>query len=203
MKNQLLRKGIATILLVFLIAFFSTMFVSCGSSKKHKEKEKTEQIATTNLDSSSVLKSKNTSRENQEVTNNTDTRIDELEVDVKNGDSLEITSYDKNGNVKESWKFKGSGSAKKKSTSKKETHNSKKEIKSKTELTKKKNFQGRTYAKKASLKKAKEKENKGSVFCTYLFWIILIIIIVILWRLNKRFKWLFWLSNVFSKFFVM
>lgn len=203
MKNQLLRKGIATILLVFLIAFFSTMFVSCGSMKKHKEKEKTEQIATTNLDSSSVLKSKNSTKENQEVTNNTDTRIDELEVDVKNGDSLEITSYDKNGNVKESWKFKGSGSAKKKSTSKKETHNSKKEIKSKTELTKKKIFQGRTYAKKASLKKAKEKENKGSVFCTYLFWIILIIIIVILWYLNKRFKWLFWLSNVFSKFFGM
>ena len=47
------RKALAALLFIFLMVFFSGMFVGCGSSKKHKEKESYENTVKTEIDSSS------------------------------------------------------------------------------------------------------------------------------------------------------
>ena len=179
------------------------MFVGCGSSKKHKEKESYENTVKTEIDSSSSSSVKTDDKVNEESKVSEESSEEVLDVEVKAGEELEITNYDSKGNKTGSTKYSGSGKAKKSKSNKKTESNFKKEAESKTESKGKKDFSGRSHAEKSGDKLIVDKQQKGFSFCTYLFWIILLIVAIALWYLNKRFKWVFWLSNLFTKFFGM
>ena len=197
------RKALAALLFIFLMVFFSGMFVGCGSSKKHKEKESYENTVKTEIDSSSSISIKTDDKVKEENKVSEELSEEVLDVELKDGEELEITNYDSQGNKTGSTKYSGSGKAKKSKSNKKTESNFKKEAESKTESKGKKDFSGRTHAKKSGDKLIVDKQQKGFSFCTYLFWIILLIVTIALWYLNKRFKWVFWLSNLFTKFFGM
>lgn len=197
------RKALAALLFIFLMVFFSGMFVSCGSSKKHKEKESFDNKQKTEITTSESISSKTDDKSKQESKVSEETNEECIEVDLKDGEELEITNFDSQGNKTGSQKFSGSGKAKKSKSNKKTEANFKKEAESKAEFKGEKDFSGRSYAEQSGDKLILDKQQKGFSFCTYLFWIILLLLIVILWYLNKRFKWLFWLSNLFTKYFGM
>ena len=197
------RKALAALLFIFLIVFFSGMFVGCGSSKKHKEKESYENTVKTEIDSSSSISIKTDDKVSEENKVSEELSEEVLDVELKDGEELEITNYDSKGNKTGSTKYSGSGKAKKSKSNKKTESNFKKEAESKTESKGKKDFSGRSHAEKSGDKLIVDKQQKGFSFCTYLFWIILLIVAIALWYLNKRFKWVFWLSNLFTKFFGM
>lgn len=197
------RKALAALLFIFLMVFFSGMFVGCGSSKKHKEKESFENKQKTEITTSESISSKTDDKSKQESKVSEETNEECIEVELKDGEELEITNFDSQGNKTGSQKFSGSGKAKKSKSNKKTEANFKKEAESKAEFKGEKDFSGRSYAEKSGDKLILDKQQKGFSFCTYLFWIILLLLIVILWYLNKRFKWLFWLSNLFTKYFGM
>lgn len=197
------RKSLAALLFIFLMVFFSGMFVGCGSSKKHKEKESFDNKQKTEITTSESISSKTDDKLKQETKVSEETNEECIEVELKDGEELEITNFDSQGNKTGSQKFSGSGKAKKSKSNKKTESNFKKEAESKAEFKDEKDFSGRSYAEQSGDKLILDKQKKGSSFCTYLFWIILLLLIVILWYLNKRFKWLFWLSNLFTKYFGM
>lgn len=197
------RKALAALLFIFLMVFFSGMFVGCGSSKKHKEKESFDNKQKTEITTSESISSKTDDKLKQESKVSEETNEECIEIELKDGEELEITNFDSQGNKTGSQKFSGSGKAKKSKSNKKTESNFKKESESKAEFKGKKDFSGRSYAEQSGDKLILDKQQKGFSFCTYLFWIILLLLIVILWYLNKRFKWLFWLSNLFTKYFGM
>ena len=197
------RKALAALLFIFLMVFFSGMFVGCGSSKKHKEKESFENKQKTEITTSESISSKTDDKSKQESKVSEETNEECIEVELKDGEELEITNFDSQGNKTGSQKFSGSGKAKKSKSNKKTEANFKKEAESKAEFKGEKDFSGRSYAEKSGDKLILDKQQKGFSFCTYLFWIILLLLIVILCYLNKRFKLFFWLSNLFSLFFCM
>lgn len=197
------RKALAAALFIFLMIFFSGMFVGCGSSKKHKEKESYESSVSVKKDTSvkSNLSTEEKVKEESKISEETSEEC--LEVEVKDGEELEITNFDANGNKTGSQKFSGSGKAKKSKSNKKSESNIEKESHSKTDASSQLDSSTRTNASTASKKAIVDKDKKGFSFCTWLFWIILLLIAVLLWYLNKRFKLLFWLSNLFTKYFGM
>lgn len=197
------RKALAALLFIFLMVFFSGMFVSCGSSKKHKEKESFDNKQKTEITTSESISSKTDDKSKQESKVSEETNEECIEVELKDGEELEITNFDSQGNKTGSQKFSGSGKAKKSKSNKKTEANFKKEAESKAEFKGEKDFSGRSYAEQSGDKLILDKQQKGFSFCTYLFWIILLLLIVILWYLNKRFKLFFWLSNLFTKYFGM
>lgn len=197
------RKALAALLFIFLMVFFSGMFVGCGSSKKHKEKESFENKQTTEVTTSESISTKSDDKLKQESKVSEETNEECIEVELKDGEELEITNFDSQGNKTGSTKYSGSGKAKKSKSNKKTESNFKKEAESKTESKGKKDFSGRSHAEQSGDKLTVDKQQKGFSFCTYLFWIILLIVAIALWYLNKRFKWVFWLSNLFTKFFGM
>lgn len=203
MQKVNFRRVVAAALFIFLMIFFSGMFISCGSSKKHKEKESYENTVKTEIDSSSSSSVKTDDKVKEENKVSEELSEEILDVELKDGEELEITNYDSQGNKTGSTKYSGSGKAKKSKSNKKTESNFKKEAESKTESKGKKDFSGRSYAEKSGDKLIVDKQQKGFSFCTYLFWIILLIVAIALWYLNKRFKWVFWLSNLFTKFFGM
>lgn len=197
------RKALAALLFIFLMVFFSGMFVGCGSSKKHKEKESFENKQTTEVTTSESISTKSDDKLKQESKVSEETNEECIEVELKDGEELEITNFDSQGNKTGSTKYSGSGKAKKSKSNKKTESNFKKEAESKTESKGKKDFSGRSHVEKSGEKLTVDKQQKGFSFCTYLFCIILLFVAIALWYLNKRFKWLFWLSNLFTKYFGM
>lgn len=197
------RKALAALLFIFLMVFFSGMFVGCGSSKKHKEKESFDNKQKTEITTSESISTKTDDKLKQESKVSEETNEECIEVELKDGEELEITNFDSQGNKTGSQKFSGSGKAKKSKSNKKTESNFKKEAESKAEFKGEKDFSGRSYAEQSGDKLILDKQQKGFSFCTYLFWIILLIVAIALWYLNKRFKWLFWLSNLFTKYFGM
>lgn len=197
------RKAFAALLFIFLMVFFSGMFVGCGSSKKHKEKESFDNKQKTEVTTSESNSTKTDDKLKQESKVSEETNEECIEVELKDGEELEITNFDSQGNKTGSQKFSVSGKAKKSKSNKKTESNFKKEAESKAEFKGEKDFSGRSYAEQSGNKLILDKQQKGFSFCTYLFWIILLLLIVILWYLNKRFKWFFWLSNLFTKYFGM
>jgi hypothetical protein len=190
MKKINYRKVFAALLFIFLMMFFSVMFVACGSSKKHIEKESNQTAITIKKDTS--VKTKVATQEKVNEASKVSEEVSEeiLEVDVKAGEELEITTFDASGNKTGSTKYSGSGKAKKSKSNKKTETNIQKESHSKTEASSQLQSSTRTQATKASKKVLVDKEKKGISFCTYLFWFILLIIGFLLWYLNKRFKWI-------------
>ena len=197
------RKALAALLFIFLMVFFSGMFVGCGSSKKHKEKESFDNKQKTEITTSESISTKTDDKLKQESKVSEETNEECIEVELKDGEELEITNFDSQGNKTGSQKFSGSGKAKKSKSNKKTESNFKKEAESKAEFKGEKDFSGRSYAEQSGDKLILDKQQKGFSFCTYLFWIILLIVAIALWYLNKRFKLFFWLSNLFTKYFGM
>ena len=203
-KNPMLKLMLQAVLFWAVIVFSFSLLLGCGSSKKHKEKESYENTVKTEIDSSSSSSVKTDDKVKEENKVSEELSEEVLDVELKDGEELEITNYDSQGNKTGSTKYSGSGKAKKSKSNKKTESNFKKEAESKTESKGKKDFSGRSHAEKSGDKLIVDNQQKGFSFCTYLFWIILLIIVAIaLWYLNKRFKWVFWLSNLFTKFFGM
>ena len=202
-KNPMLKLMLQAVLFWAVIVFSFSLLLGCGSSKKHKEKESYENTVKTEIDSSSSSSVKTDDKVKEENKVSEELSEEVLDVEVKDGEELEITNYDSKGNKTGSTKYSGSGKAKKSKSNKKTESNFKKEAESKTESKGKKDFSGRSHAEKSGDKLIVDKQQKGFSFCTYLFWIILLIVVIALWYLNKRFKWVFWLSNLFTKFFGM
>lgn len=198
-KNPMFKLMIQTFLFWLFVAFIFNLFISCGSTKKHKEKEITESSVATKTDVSQDVKIK-TEDKSKEQTKVSEEATDEcLEVKVKDGEELEITNFDANGNKTGSTKFSGSGVAKKSKGSKKTETNTIKETNIKTDVSAQLDVSTRTDASKASKKATVKVDKKGFSFCAYLFCIVLVIIVLTLWYLNKRFKWVFKLINLFNK----
>ena len=185
------------------MVFFSGMFVGCGSSKKHKEKESYESSISIKKDTSAKTSLSTEEKVKEEFKVSEETSEECLEVDLKDGEELEITNFDANGNKIGSQKFSGSGKAKKSKSNKKTETKTEKESHSKTDASSQLDLSSRTNASTASKKVIVDKDKKGISFCAWLFWIILLLIAILLWYLNKRFKLLFWLSNLFTKYFGM
>lgn len=203
MQKVNFRRVVAAALFIFLMIFFSGMFISCGSSKKHKEKESYENTQKSKIDSSAKSAIKTEEKVNEENKVSEESSEEVFDVEVKDGEELEITNYDSKGNKTGSTKYSGSGKAKKSKANKKIDSNFKKETNSKTDASSQSDLSKRTDASQKGKKVTVDTENKGLFFCSYLFWIILLIVAIALWYLNKRFKWVFWLSNLFTKFFGM
>ena len=193
------RRIFAAVMFLFLMLFFSVMFVGCSASKKHKEEEKTKVEVSTKVDSSSTVSVKSEEKVTEENKTVESVKEKTLEIEVKNGEELEVTNYDAKGNKTGSTTYKGSGKAKETISDKKTESKQTKESQLKTDSKSKTDLSKRAYAKAKGKKLVSEKENKGFSFFDYLFWIILLIVLSILYYLNKRFKWIGsiinWLNN--------
>jgi uncharacterized membrane protein len=190
MKN-FIRKSVALLLFPFLILLFSGMFLSCASSKKHKQKTKTETTTETKKDSIATTVIDATVKATEQ-SKTIEQSIEEcFEVAVTDGEELEIINFDANGNKTGSTKYKGSGNFKTAKAKKSKEISNEKESLSTTNTNSKTELLERIKQSKKEKEVVVNKEKKGISFCTYLFCIILLIIAVVLWYLNKRFKWIF------------
>ena len=86
------RKALSALLFIFLMIFFSGMFVGCGSSKKHKEKESYENTVKTEIDSSSSSSVKTDDKVKEENKVSEELSEEVLDVELKDGEELEITN---------------------------------------------------------------------------------------------------------------
>ena len=190
-----------TVLFWAVIVFSFSLLLGCGSSKKHKEKESYENTVKTEIDSSSSSSVKTDDKVKEENKVSEELSEEVLDVELKDGEELEITNYDSKGNKTGSTKYSGSGVAKKTTGTKKTQTSAIKETNTKTDSSAQLASSTRTYASEASKKAIVKVDKKGFSFCVYLFWIGLVIIALVLWYLNKRFSWVFKLTNLFKKQF--
>lgn len=190
------------VIVLFLVAIFSFIFSSCSTVKKNQEVEKTEIKQDHNVDSISLKKAETNLETKKNVAEENEVEEIEMEIVVENGDSLEIINYDASGKKTSSKKYKGAGKIKSKKSKSKYKSIQKIKEKSKTKHNLLIKVNKRTHARYANKKAILTKEKKFSFFNNYWFW-ILVLIAIVLWYLNKRFKLFFWLSNIFSKFFGM
>ncbi len=181
--------GIKVILILFLLSVLFFPLASCSSLKKSKQTSTTEIKTETSLDSSSVENKVEEIKTSEETKQSEQTVETTEEIEVANGQELEVTSYDSKGNVTGSKKYKGSGKSKSTTKNKKTDSKSKKESQSKTDLKLETDLSKHTNAKSKVSKANLNKQRNGSIFSSWLFWLIVAIVIGILY-LNKRFKWL-------------
>lgn len=198
MKN-FIRKSVALLLFLFLILLFSGMFLSCASSKKHKQKTKTETTTETKKDSIVTTVVDATVKETEQ-SKTTEQSIEECsEVVVTDGEELEITNFDANGNKTGSTKYKGSGSFKKSKANKNKEISNQKESVSTTNTNSKTELLEHIKQSKKEKEVVVNKETKGLSFWTYFYWILFLIIAIALWYINKRFNLIGWLIDLIKK----
>lgn len=200
-KNPMFKLFAQAILYWLFVAFVISLFISCGSTQKHKEKESSEKSSATTTAISESLSIKVLDQTKQETKVLEEAAEESLEIEVKDGQELEITNFDAHGNKTGSTKYSGSGVAKKTTGTKKTQTSAIKETNTKTDSSAQLASSTRTYASEASKKAIVKVDKKGFSFCVYLFWIGLVIIALVLWYLNKRFSWVFKLTNLFKKQF--
>lgn len=200
MKNiKFMRTVSRACLLLFILAMF-LLFVSCGATK-HKETKKEEtKIELSENDKSKNENSKDTISKkevdhNKELTSKTKAVVYE----GKKGDSLIVTEENLVTGEKKKTTYHGSG--KLSETTKDEA--SKENIKSSEEntgksISKSENENNSKF--KASGSSSETIKDKKTSYC-WLWLIILLIVAALVWYLNKRFKWLFWLSNYVTGIF--
>lgn len=131
--------------------------------------------------------------------------IQSYEAKVQDGKEVSVEEYDKDGNLIKKTVFKGDGEVKTstgstiknetktKETEQKNTESTSSEV-NKNESIKVDSVASGNVKKKESGSDFKRStdlvvERKGFSFLDYAFWIILVIVVVILFYLNKRFKW--------------
>ncbi|AGN89419.1 hypothetical protein [Flavobacterium psychrophilum] len=182
MKN--LKKITVILLLAAFLFLLVIPFTGCSSMKKHKEKESVKVDLNKESDSSAFVKTKIEELKKEQAKETEESCEEATEIQVKDGDSLEVTNYDSSGKKTGSKKYKGSGSIKntlsKKKNEKLLNINTKTKIdsKSKTEISK------CTNSKIEASRVSVNKEKKGFSFWSYLW----LLIIVVLLYLNKRFR---------------
>ena len=190
--------GIKIIVVLFLLSVLFFPLASCSSLKKSKQKSKTEVKSEIKIDSSAT---ENKVEETKiiEETKATEKVVEETnEIEVSDGQELEVTNYDANGKKTGSTKYKGSGKSKKTTSTKNTDATSKKESQSKTDSKLEIDLSKHNSAKSKVSEANLNKEKKGSIFSSCLFWLFLIVISVLLY-LNKRFKWLLSIINYLKK----
>lgn len=166
------------------------MFIitSCSSTKKQKDIDKTKTEKSTKVDSSASSIKKIEENKTSEVNSEVNSVEETNKIDLKNGESITITEFDAKGNIKSKKKYEGSGSIENKKSAKKETSKQISNTKTKAVDKSKLDYSKRTDASTKAIKKAVTIKKKGLSFFDYLFWIILVIIAIIIYYLNKRFK---------------
>lgn len=168
-----------------LVILLLTSIIGCRSVKKTSSSSTLKSTVTKSVDSLSISELKTKEKSTEQIKLNEQSFDESLQIDLKNGDSLEIINYDGQGKVLNSKKYKGSGTV---------HHNKTNKNTEKTTITEK---EGKTDSKsKVGLSKysgtttsastaSSFKEKKGFSFWSYLFFIIIILIIL---YLNYRFK---------------
>jgi len=173
--SKIISGAFLTIVLIFV---FAISFSSCSSVKKQKQSDSLKIENTASVDSSSqaAVKKEETKKESEEKKE--ESTSEGTEINLKPGDSLEVTNYDKDGKKTGSKKYKGSGSIKdfKESKKKQETKTS--------DVSKKTDSIGKTDVSKASTEKDSAESNsldvnkKGSSFMNQLLWLAILILLV-------------------------
>jgi hypothetical protein len=193
-----IKKAVAFILLVGMILLFF-MFLSCASSKKHKEKSKIETTIDTKKDSVSTTTIDATTKTTEQNKVNEQFAEECLAVEVAEGEELEIINFDANGIKTGSTKYKGSGKLKKSKVNKTTETSNEKETVSNSNTNSKTELLERIKQSKQEKSTVVDKETKGLSLWIYLYWIIFIILAIALWYLNKRFNVIGWLIDIFKK----
>jgi hypothetical protein len=194
-----IKKAVAFILLLGLILLFSGMFLSCASSKKHKEKSKIETTIDTKKDSVSTTTIDATTKTTEQNKVNEQFAEECLAVEVAEGEELEIINFDANGNKTGSTKYKGSGKLKKSKVNKTTATSNDKETVATTNTNSKTELLERIKQSKQEKSTVVDKETKGLSLWIYFYWIIFIIIAIALLYLNKRFNVIGWLIDLIKK----
>lgn len=173
--SKIITGAFLTIVLIFV---FAIAFSSCSSVKKQKQSDSLKIENTASVDSSSqaAVKKEETKKESEEKKE--ESTAEGTEINLKPGDSLEVTNYDKDGKKIGSKKYKGSGSIKdfKESKKKQETKTS--------DVFKKSDSIGQTDLSKASSDKVLADSNsldvnkKGASFMNQLLWLAILILLV-------------------------
>ena len=110
--------GIKFIAVLFLLSILFFPLASCSSLKKSTQKSTTEVKSEIKIDSS-VTENKVEETKIIEETKATEKVVEETnEIEVSDGQELEVTNYDANGNKTGSTKYKGSGKSKKTTSTK-------------------------------------------------------------------------------------
>lgn len=194
MLNKIIMKNLKTITAFLLLTAFIFLlmipFTGCSSIKKHKEKESVEVEMKKELDSSATTKTKTEQVKKVQVKETEEATEEATEIQVKDGESLEITNYDYLGRKTGYKTYKGSGSIKNTSGKKKTEKFLDNETKTKIDSESKIETSKRTDAKAKASKASAKKEKKGFSFWSYLWLFIIIVILTALYYLNKRFNFL-------------
>jgi len=188
-----------------ILLLFSLSYPSCSVKRIDKEKQRTESSAEKAIDSSvtsneitsinEFLNLQNSEKKNEIIFSSEETNDQSEEIILAAGDSLEIIHFDASGKRTGSKMYKGSGKITNKNTSKKEHH--RKDVTSETktdsiyqkELSKRNATKSRVKIKVSENQKSNSnnlvRETKG-----FSFWVYLLIFIIVIFLLNKHFKWL-------------
>ncbi|WP_298119348.1 hypothetical protein [Flavobacterium sp.] len=173
--SKIITGALLTIVLIFL---FAIAFSSCSSVKKQKQSDALKTENTTSVDSSSQAAVKKEETKKESEVKKEESTAEGTEINLKPGDSLEVTNYDQDGKKTGSKKYIGSGSIKdfKESKKKQET----KVI----DVSKKSDSIGKTDLSKASSDKVSLESNsldvnkKGASFMNQFLWLAIIILLV-------------------------
>lgn len=107
-----MKKFIAFVLLAVFTVLMGLMFTSCGTRKVAKEETKiVTKVKDTVAESSKKETTTETKKQVAEKTIEKETQK-EISAEVKDGETLQVDEFDKNGNHKGTTIFKGSGKAK-------------------------------------------------------------------------------------------
>lgn len=185
--SKIITGAFLTILLIFA---FAMTFSSCSSIKKQKQSESLKTEKSTSIDSSSQAAVKKEEDKKVAEEKKEESIYEGTEINLKPGDSLEVTNYDKDGKKTGSKKYKGSGSVKDYKESKKKQESKVSEVRKKSDSIGSLDVSKDTKDKSSGNSSFIDKNKKGFSFGDYIFWFLLIIAIIVLVYLNNRFKWI-------------
>jgi|GEM_PF-2835943 len=185
--SKIITGAFLTIALIFV---FAVTFSSCSSIKKQKQSESLKTEKSTSIDSSSQASVKKEEDKKVAEEKKEESISEGTEINLKPGDSLEVTNYDKDGKKTGSKKYKGSGSVKDYKESKKTQESKVSEVSKKSDSIGSIDLSKDTKDKSSGNSSSIDKNKKGFSFGDYIFWFLLIIAIIVLVYLNNRFKWI-------------
>lgn len=199
-NNPMLKLGYQYIFYWSIIVILINLFASCASSK-HKETKKEE----VKIELSENDKSKNEtttdtlSKKEVDVNKENTSKTNQTIYEGKKGDSLTVIEENLTTGEKMKTTYVGSGKLLNSTKTEHTTESVKEKIEdsSSSKIISESENNLNLKASAAASESSKNKESNSY----YWIWIILLIIGVLLWYLNKRFKWIFKLKNYVTTLF--
>ena len=182
--------AVTTLIVIGFIVFICTLS-SCGSTRKKDITKKAQQTETSStIDSAGTSATKSVSVSKIDSTAQEETVEEIYEYDGDQGDTLSIEKYGPDGNLMSKTKISGKGRARHATTKKSASanHSTANEIgaESKADVRVRKYAQSKT----ENSSYDKHVKSSGLTFMSW-FWIIIVILIaLVLWWINRRFKWI-------------